>query len=81
MKTVCECSQSKGVKWFTIILFSVIFIAILFEIFYVGQAGEHFIEAMALTVLLCVIPVFCFLVFPVFTTYLGQHSGIPQHWQ
>lgn len=80
MKTIYECSQSKGVKWFTIIFFCVIFIAILLEIIYVSRAGEHSREAtvlsVALTILLGVIPVSCFLVFPQYIIADDEGIGI-----
>ena len=47
MKTIYECSQSKGIKWFTLIFFVIVSLAILVHLFrfimsqdcYVGCAG------------------------------------------
>ena len=51
MKTIYECSQSKGIKWFTLILFLIVSLAILVEIYYVSK-GVNVTNAIIVTAIL-----------------------------
>ena len=75
MKTIYECSQSKGIKWFTAIFFLIIVLAILLEIYYVSK-GANLNEAILVTALLLVIPFSCFLIFPMYIISDDEGIGI-----
>jgi len=73
MKTIYECSQSKGIKWFTIIFFFVIVLAILVEIYYVSK-GTNVTDAIIVTAILLVASFSCFLIFPMYI--IADDEGI-----
>ena len=62
MKTIYECSQSKGIKWVTAIFFLLIMIAILVEVYYVSK-GTNLTVAMIVIAVLLVVSISCVLVF------------------
>ncbi|MBR1883194.1 MAG: hypothetical protein IJ808_09345 [Muribaculaceae bacterium] len=75
MKTIYECSQSKGIKWFTAIFFLVVIFAILLEIYYVSK-GANLTSAIAVTAILLVASISSFLVFPIYITSDDEGTGI-----
>ena len=70
MKTIYECSQSKGIKWLTAIFFLVIIIAILVEVYFVSK-GMNLTVAMIVIALLLVVSISSVLIFP-----MSQPIGI-----
>ena len=65
MKTIYECSQSKGIKWLTAIFFLVIIIAILVEVYFVSK-GMNLTVAMIVIALLLVVSISSVLIFPMY---------------
>ena len=76
MKTIYECSQSKGIKWFTAIFFLLIVLAILLEIYFVSKGTMHLTEAIVVTVFLLVASFSCFLIFPMYIIADDEKIGI-----
>ena len=75
MKTIYECSQSKGVKWFTAIFFLVIVLTFLLEIYFVSK-GADLIGAIIATAILLVVPITCVLIFPMYVIADDEGIGI-----
>lgn len=75
MKTIYECSQSKGIKWFTLIFFLVVVLAILVEIYYVSK-GINVTGAIIATAILLAASFSCFLVFPMYIIADDEGIGI-----
>lgn len=75
MKTIYECSQSKGVKWSTILCFIFILLVLLFEIYFFTQKG-HSIEAIIITSILLMVSFSSFLVFPMYIISDDEGIGI-----
>ena len=75
MKTIYECTQSKGIKWFTAIFMLIMIIAILLEIYYVSQ-GQNVTLAIIVTAILILVPLSCFFVFPMYIITDDEGIGI-----
>ena len=75
MKTIYECSQSKGVKWITALSFLMIILAILLEMYYVSQ-GMDVTKAVVVTAILLVASISCFFVFPLYIVADDEGIGI-----
>ena len=75
MKTIYECSQSKGIKWFTLIFFLIVFIAILVEIYYVSK-GVNVTIAIIVTAILLAASFSCFFIFPMYVIADDEGIGI-----
>ena len=75
MKTIYECSQSKGIKWFTLIFFLIVFIAILVEIYYVSK-GVNVTIAIIVTAILLAASFSCFFIFPMYVIADDEGLGI-----
>lgn len=75
MKTIYECSQSKGIKWFTLIFFLVVSIAILVEIYYVSK-GINVTGAIIVTAILLAVSFSCFFIFPMYIIADDEGIGI-----
>ena len=75
MKTIYECSQSKGIKWGTAIFFVLMFLAILTVIYRVSN-GLEVTTALVVAGLLIVSSVSCFLVFPMYVIADDEGIGI-----
>jgi hypothetical protein len=75
MKTIYECSQSKGIKWITVIFFLGIIFAILVSIYEVSK-GANVTEAIIITALLLAVSFSCFLVFPMYIIAEDEGIGI-----
>jgi hypothetical protein len=75
MKTIYECSQSKGIKWFTLIFFVIVSLAILVELYYVSK-GVNVTHAIIVTAILMVASFSCFLVFPMYIISDDEGIGI-----
>lgn len=75
MKTIYECSQSKGIKWLTAIFFLVIIIAILVEVYFVSK-GMNLTVAMIVIALLLVVSISCVLIFPMYIISDDEGIGI-----
>ena len=75
MKTIYECSQSKGIKWFTAIFFLIIIAAILLEMYYVSK-GMDPTGAIIVTAVLLVASISCFLIFPMYIISDDEGIGI-----
>ena len=75
MKTIYECSQSKGIKWFTLIFFLVVALAILVEIYYVSK-GINVTNAIIVTAILLVTSFSCFFIFPMYIIADDEGIGI-----
>jgi hypothetical protein len=75
MKTIYECTQSKGIKWSTIICFIFVFFALLIEIYMFSDTG-HSIEAIIITSVLLLVSFSSFLVFPLYIISDDEGIGI-----
>jgi hypothetical protein len=75
MKTIYECTQSKGIKWSTIICFIFVFLALLIEIYMFSDTG-HSIEAIIITSVLLLVSFSSFLVFPLYIISDDEGIGI-----
>lgn len=75
MKTIYECSQSKGVKWITVIFFLIMIFSILMSIYTVSK-GVNVTEAIIVTAFLLVVSFSCFLVFPMYIIAEDEGIGI-----
>ena len=75
MKTIYECSQSKGIKWFTFIFFLIVILAIFMEIFYVSK-GANVTVAILVTALLLVASFSCFFISPMYIIADDERIGI-----
>ena len=75
MKTIYECSQSKGIKWITAIFFLFIIFAIIVLIFEVSK-GTNVTEAIIVTALLLTVSFSCFFVFPMYIIAEDEGIGI-----
>ena len=75
MKTIYECSQSKGIKWLTAIFFLVIIVAILVEVYFVSK-GINLTVAMIVIALLLVVSISCVLIFPMYIISDDEGIGI-----
>ena len=75
MKTIYECSQSKGIKWLTAIFFLVIIAAILVEVYFVSK-GINLTVAMIVIALLLVVSISCVLIFPMYIISDDEGIGI-----
>lgn len=75
MKTIYECSQSKGVKWFTAIFILVMIFAVLLEMYYVSK-GVNVTGAIIGSAILLVATFSCFLIFPLYIIAYDDGIGI-----
>jgi len=75
MKTIYECSQSKGIKWITIIFFFIVSLAILVEFYYVSK-GIKITEAIIVTAILLAASFSCFFTFPIYIITDDEGIGI-----
>ena len=75
MKTIYECTQSKGVKWVTAIFFLVMILAILVLIYDVSK-GTNVTESIIIIALLLAVSFSCFLVFPMYIIADDEGIGI-----
>ncbi len=75
MKTIYECTQSKGVKWSTILCFIVVFIVLLIEIYLFTEQGNS-IEAIIITSVLLIVSFSSFMVFPLYIISDDEGIGI-----
>lgn len=75
MKTIYECTQSKGVKWVTAIFFLVMILAILVLIYDVSK-GTDVTEAIIITAILLAVSFSCFFVFPMYIIAEDEGIGI-----
>ena len=75
MKTIYECSQSKGIKWLTAIFFLIIILAVLFVIYSVSK-GMNPTQAIIVVAILLVASISCFLVFPMYIITDDEGIGI-----
>ena len=75
MKTIYECSQSKGIKWVTVIFFLIVSLAILVEIYYVSK-GVNATHAIIVTAILLAASFSCFLVFPMYIIADDEGIGV-----
>ena len=75
MKTIYEFSQSKGIKWVTVIFFLIVSLAILVEIYYVSK-GINVTGAIVVTAILLAASFSCFLVFPMYIIADDEGIGI-----
>jgi hypothetical protein len=75
MKTIYECSQSKGIKWLTVISFLIIILGILFMIYCASQ-GLNLVVAIIIVAVLLVTSLSCFLVFPMYIISDDEGIGI-----
>ena len=75
MKTIYECSQSKGIKWFTAIFFLIVIVAILLEMYFVSK-GMNPTGAIIVTAVLLVASITCFLIFPMYIISDDEGIGV-----
>ena len=75
MKTIYECSQSKGIKWFTLLFFLIVSLAILVEIYYVSK-GINVTGAIIATAILLAASFSCFFIFPMYIIADDEGIGI-----
>ena len=75
MKTIYECSQSKKIKWFTIIYFIVIILVVLVEMYFVSK-GTNITVALLVSASILVASFSCFFVFPMYIIADDEGIGI-----
>lgn len=75
MKTIYECSQSKGIKWFTAIFILIMIFAVLQEMYYVSK-GMDVTGAIIVSAILLLVTFSCFLIFPVYIIADDEGIGI-----
>jgi len=75
MKTIYECSQSKVIKWITVIFFLIVFIAIFGVILAVSE-GDNLTEGIIVTAVLLIAAFSCFLMFPMYIIAEDEGIGI-----
>ena len=75
MKTIYECSQSKVIKWITVIFFLIVFISVFAVILAVSE-GDNLTEGIIVTAVLLTAAFACFLVFPMYIIAEDEGIGI-----
>ena len=75
MKTIYECTHSKGIKWLTAIFMLMMMVGILLEIYYVSK-GQNVTTAVIVTAILIVVPLSCFFVFPIYIIADDEGIGV-----
>lgn len=75
MKTIYECSQSKGIKWLTALFFLVVILAIFVELYLISK-GINVIGGIIVTIVLLVASFSCFLLFPMYIIADDEGIGI-----
>jgi hypothetical protein len=75
MKTIYECSQSKKVKWITVIFIFAMVLGVLTEIYYVSK-GMNVTGAIIVSAILLAVAFSCFLVFPMYIIQDDEGIGI-----
>lgn len=75
MKTIYECSQSKGVRVSTILAFLFVLLALILEIYFFSEMGRS-MEAVILTSVLLLVAFSSFLVFPMYIISDDEGIGI-----
>ncbi len=75
MKTIYECSQSKKVKWITVIFIFAMVLGVLTEIYYVSK-GMNVTGAIIVSAILLAVAFSCFLVFPMYIITDNEGIGI-----
>lgn len=75
MKTIYECSQSKGIKWVTAIFFLLMMVAILIQVYEVAK-GMNLNAALIVTTILLLVLLSCFFVFPIYIIADDEGIGI-----
>lgn len=75
MKTIYECSQSKGIKWFTAIFILFMIIGVMTEMYFVSK-GMNVTGAIIVSSILLVVAFSCFLIFPIYIISDDEGIGI-----
>lgn len=75
MKTIYECTQSKKIKWFTIIYFLIIILVLLVEIYFVSK-GVNITAAVIVSAIILVASFSIFFVFPMYIIADDEGIGI-----
>ena len=75
MKTIYECSQSKGIKWVTAFFFLIVVFSILALVYAVSKGMSPTLAIIFVSILL-VISFFCFLVCPMYIITDDEGIGI-----
>ena len=75
MKTIYECSQSKVIKWFTVIFFLIVIGSVLMVIYNVSQGADP-TAPILVTALLLVVSISCFFVCPLYIIADDEGIGI-----
>ena len=75
MKTIYECSQSKKIKWFTVIFFFIVILAILVQMILISK-GINVIGGIIVTIVLLVASFSCFLLFPMYIIADDEGIGV-----
>ena len=75
MKTIYECSQSKGIKWFTAIFFLFVIGSVLLVVYTASQGTDPTVPILV-TALLLVASISCFFVCPLYIIADDEGIGI-----
>ena len=75
MKTIYECSQSKGIKWFTAIFFLFVIGSVLLVVYTASQGTDSTVPILV-TALLLVASISCFFVCPLYIIADDEGIGI-----
>ena len=75
MKTIYECSQSKSVKWITVIFILAMVLGVLTDMYYVSK-GMDVTGAIIVSATLIAVCLSCFLIFPMYIIADDEGIGI-----
>jgi hypothetical protein len=75
MKTIYECSQSKGIKWFTAIFFLFVIGSVLLVVYTASQGTDPTVPILV-TALLLVASISCFFICPLYIIADDEGIGI-----
>lgn len=75
MKTIYECSQSKGVKRITVLFILAMILGVLTEMYFVSK-GRNVTGAIIVSAILLLVAFSCFLIFPSYIISDDEGIGI-----
>jgi hypothetical protein len=76
MKTIYECSHSKAVKWWTVVFVLLLMASIAYQVWLVAS-GVNYIAASAFILLLIVVLLSCFMLYPQYI--VADDGGVGVH--
>ncbi len=75
MKTIYECSHSKAVKWWTVVFVLLLMASIAYQVWLVAS-GVNYIAASAFILLLIVVLLSCFMLYPQYIVADDEGVGV-----